>query len=80
MKKERFGEYLMRMGLIDEESLKRALEFQEKNQMPIGQLAMSMGFIPTLSLERILKKQATDPPAFRRTGGEHGHDHQRNSR
>ena len=36
MAKERFGEYLLRTGLIWGQDLKKALDFQKTINMPIG--------------------------------------------
>ena len=64
MAKERFGEYLLRTGLIWGQDLKKALDFQKTINMPIGQLAANMGYFPILSVERVLKKQAVNGQLF----------------
>ena len=64
MAKERFGEYLLRTGLIRGQDLKKALDFQKTINMPIGQLAANMGYFPILSVERVLKKQAVNGQLF----------------
>ena len=64
MAKERFGEYLLRTGLIRGQDLKKALDFQKTINMPIGQLAANMGYFPIVSVERVLKKQAVNGQLF----------------
>ncbi len=52
-----FGEYLVKKGLVDEETLVIALDQQRQQNSPLGQIALKTGLINKKELFQILTEQ-----------------------
>lgn len=52
-----FGEYLLEQELVKEEDLIFALDAQQKNKMPLGQMAVQKGLIDSKALFKVLTEQ-----------------------
>ncbi len=52
-----FGEYLVKKGLVDEETLVIALDQQRQQNSPLGQVALKSGLINKKELFKILTEQ-----------------------
>ena len=52
-----FGEYLVKKGLVDEETLVIALDQQRQQNSPLGQIALKTGLINKKELFKILTEQ-----------------------
>ncbi|MEK9628886.1 MAG: hypothetical protein VW455_07670 [Nitrospinota bacterium] len=52
-----FGEFLLGQGLVKEEDLMNALDEQQQNKMPMGQMAVQKGFLDSKGLFKILTEQ-----------------------
>lgn len=52
-----FGEYLVKKGLVDEETLVIALDQQRQQKRPLGQIALKTGLINKKELFQILTEQ-----------------------
>ncbi len=51
------GEFLLEKGLVKEEELVAALDDQQQNKMPMGQMAVQKGFLDSKSLFKVLTEQ-----------------------
>lgn len=58
----RFGEFLVKKGLIAEGDVLRALETQLRSRIPLGQLALQRGWITPAQLLSVLLAQKTAAP------------------
>ena len=52
-----FGEFLLSQELVQEEDLVAALDEQQQNKMPMGQMAVQKGFMDSKDLFRVLTEQ-----------------------
>lgn len=52
-----FGEFLLDQGLVKEEELVSALDEQQKNKMPLGQMAVQKGLLDSKDLYKVLTEQ-----------------------
>lgn len=52
-----FGEFLLGQGLVKEDDLVGALDEQQKNKMPMGQMAVQKGFMDSKTLFKVLTEQ-----------------------
>jgi hypothetical protein len=52
-----FGEFLLGQGLVKEDDLVSALDEQQKNKMPMGQMAVQKGFMDSKTLFKVLTEQ-----------------------
>lgn len=52
-----FGEFLLEQGLVEEDDLVSALDEQQKNKMPLGQMAVQKGFMDSKALFKVLTEQ-----------------------
>lgn len=52
-----FGEFLLGQGLVKEEDLMSALDDQQQNKMPMGQMAVQKGFLDSKALFKVLTEQ-----------------------
>jgi hypothetical protein len=52
-----FGEFLLGQGLVKEDDLICVLDEQQKNKMPLGQMAVQKGFMDSKSLFKVLTEQ-----------------------
>ena len=52
-----FGEFLLGQGLVKEEELVSALDEQQQNKMPMGQMAVQKGFLDSKALFKVLTEQ-----------------------
>jgi hypothetical protein len=52
-----FGEFLLERGLVKEDDLVYALDEQQKNKMPLGQMAVQKGFMDSKALFKVLTEQ-----------------------
>ena len=52
-----FGEFLLGQGLVKEDELVSALDEQQQNKMPMGQMAVQKGFLDSKSLFKVLTEQ-----------------------
>lgn len=62
-----FGEFLLEQNLVKEDDLIFALDEQQKNKMPLGQMAVQKGLIDSKALFKVLteqRKKTRDPNDF----------------
>lgn len=59
-----FGEFLLEQGLISEDKLREALEYQQNVRVKMGLIAVSEKLLSTEQAERINKKQALEDKRF----------------
>ncbi len=52
-----FGEFLLNQGLVKEEELVSALDEQQQNKMPMGQMAVQKGLLDSKDLFKVLTEQ-----------------------
>ena len=52
-----FGEFLLGQGLVKEDELVSALDEQQQNKMPMGQMAVQKGFLDSKDLFKVLTEQ-----------------------
>jgi hypothetical protein len=52
-----FGEFLLGQGLVKEDELVSALDEQQQNKMPMGQMAVQKGFLDSKALFKVLTEQ-----------------------
>jgi len=52
-----FGEFLLERELVKEDDLVCALDEQQKNKMPLGQMAVQKGFMDSKALFKVLTEQ-----------------------
>jgi hypothetical protein len=52
-----FGEFILGQGLVKEDDLVSALDEQQKNKMPMGQMAVQKGFMDSKTLFKVLTEQ-----------------------
>lgn len=52
-----FGEYLLEQALVKEDDLIAALDEQQQNKIPLGQMAVQKGFIDAKALFKVLTEQ-----------------------
>ena len=52
-----FGEFLLGQGLVEEDDLVCALDEQQKNKMPMGQMAVQKGLMDSKALFKVLTEQ-----------------------
>ncbi len=52
-----FGEFLLGQGLVKEDELVSALDEQQQNKMPMGQMAVQKGFMDSKALFQVLTEQ-----------------------
>jgi hypothetical protein len=64
MKPRFFGQYLLANGLINAPQLLAAVEYQERNNPRLGELALSMGLATQFEVEQIQALQATHDLRF----------------
>ena len=57
-KKLKMGEYLVKTGLIDEETLAKALELQKKQKKRLGQILVDMGLADDVIIAKTLGQTA----------------------
>ncbi|MBU0926848.1 MAG: hypothetical protein KKA67_03810 [Spirochaetes bacterium] len=57
---ERIGDYLVRIGVMSEESVRAVLDIQDKEEEPrvFGEIAIELGFIDDSALKRYLDEKA----------------------
>jgi hypothetical protein len=70
-----FGEFLLGQGLVKEDDLVSALDEQQQNKMPMGQMAVQKGFLGSKELFKVLteqRKRARDANDFGRIALEMG--------
>lgn len=58
--REFLGQYLLRMGLVDEEHLFQALLKQEENGRPLGAILLEEGVLAPDDLQKILRQKAEE--------------------
>jgi len=58
--REFLGQYLLRMGLVDEESLFQALLQQEKEEKPLGTILVEAGLLAPDDLQKVLRLKAEE--------------------
>lgn len=58
--REFLGQYLLRMGLVDEESLFQALLRQEQEHRPLGAILTESGLLAPDDLEKVLRQKAEE--------------------
>ncbi len=52
-----FGEFLLNQGLVKEDDLVSALDEQQQNKMPMGQMAVQKGLLDSKDLFKVLTEQ-----------------------
>ncbi len=52
-----FGEFLLNQGLVKEGDLVSALDEQQQNKMPMGQMAVQKGLLDSKDLFKVLTEQ-----------------------
>jgi len=57
MIRKRLGQYLLDMGVITEEKLRKAMQVQATDKRKMGQILIDMGYIRESEMEKALKKQ-----------------------
>jgi type IV pilus assembly protein PilB len=60
-KRKRLGELLIEGGLIDEQTLRQALETQKVQKRRIGQILVNMGVVDDMAIARVLSTQLRLP-------------------
>ncbi|MFN3412440.1 MAG: DUF4388 domain-containing protein [Thermoanaerobaculum sp.] len=58
--REFLGQYLLRMGLVDEERLFQALLKQEQEKRPLGAILIEQGLLAPDDLEKVLRQKAEE--------------------
>ncbi|MEW5877021.1 MAG: DUF4388 domain-containing protein [Acidobacteriota bacterium] len=58
--REFLGQYLLRMGLVDEEHLFQALLKQEQEHRPLGAILIELGLLAPDDLEKVLRQKAEE--------------------
>ncbi|MGM0501690.1 MAG: hypothetical protein ACQERJ_04105 [Bacillota bacterium] len=59
-----FGNYLLENNLITKEELREVLNVQEETRVKLGVLAVNLGFMKAVDLEKVHAKQATEDKLF----------------
>ena len=59
-----FGQYLVEKGVVTREVLLQAIELQESVNLSVGAVAVSMGFLTEIDVERINQAQRTEDLRF----------------
>jgi len=73
MVKNRFGQFLISKGVVDEATFLKALDFQRQHTLTIGQLALRQQKLTVRQVLTILNTQIVSPKLFGEIGVELGY-------